>query len=150
MSEGDLRSKFMDLTLFPKGSVIFVEPRPGIPPGQPDLCVGVGFLYAPVELKYGRNWAKELRPAQRGWIKHCNLINKVTFVCTLFRDESTDIVAIIYPDFDLRPRGVVLLEFEGLNLGSFSEGCRRLIIPHIQSTLNATNKGDNGVTKYTH
>jgi len=67
MKEHDLAALFTDHSRFPMGSVISVEPRYGIEPGQPDKLILLGDQFTPLELKVKQDIVGSLRPAQRRW-----------------------------------------------------------------------------------
>ncbi len=65
--ERDLARLLRDRSRFPIGSVVFIEPRYGIEPGQPDTMILLGNQFTPLELKVRSPIVKALRPAQYRW-----------------------------------------------------------------------------------
>jgi len=67
MAESEIRSLLKDWGRFRLGSVVWIEPRYGIEPGQPDTMVLLRGGFTPVELKCRPDVVASLRPAQRRW-----------------------------------------------------------------------------------
>lgn len=120
MDESTLRSRIIDPAYFPKTTVIQVEPRPGIPPGQPDLVVQGKFFYYPLELKFGEKPVKKLDPFQRQWFKLAAIRGAPVFLGSLYRGEQSDLCVFMTLDSELNILDRRLLSFVNLSYNSLS------------------------------
>ena len=142
MLESEFRRKFADSFLFPPTSVIFVEPRPGIPPGQPDLCVAYKFLYIPVELKVSANPVSDLRPAQRGWFKRSAIEKRMCLLATAYpTTHNCDIARFIMLDNNLSVKASAEIPLGNLNLMEFERIVETVFVPHNETACFSVQEG---------